>query len=334
MKITRRQLRRLIETVVAGTEPGDAVDLETVSTVSSVNQEKYNNVIDSLIKMFPADQASKLSVMLKSDDPENVNMGLALADSLSMSMENEKEIQTLIRRLENISQTVAVAKDFEDNPHRPINWGSGSHPIEYPIFEEIEDAIYSVIKDNLGDLFNFAISHIRADSYEIESDDGLSSETYSGGGMEPWKVPTFKRIITLMKSTNPKIANYLDSFFKSGKVPKEYEEEFPGRHTTTPGSVRGDFSPIEHLRVFNFAMDRKISPDVIKREIDMSKVAKKTGTKGKFDAEPYQSLSSLESISPTIPGYSFNTLVNRYFNSIVRRDRVPHPYDHDYYRPF
>jgi len=156
LKITRRQLRRLIETVVAGTEPGDAVDLETVSTVSSVNQEKYNNVIDSLIKMFPADQASKLSVMLKSDDPENVNMGLALADSLSMSMENEKEIQTLIRRLENISQTVAAAKDFEENPHRPINWGSGSHPIEYPIFEEIEDAIYSVIKDNLGDLFNFA----------------------------------------------------------------------------------------------------------------------------------------------------------------------------------
>ena len=188
MKITRRQLRRLIESVYVD-DQGVAVDS---ATGAKKQFEQFDKIVDRLLSLLPPDQSSKLSVLLKSDDPINQNMGLALIDSLAMMSDNEEEITRLGNELRRYMDWFEIMDSGIDKPDSPVQ-----HPELEAKWPEIKSALLQyalkAVKDNFDMLLNNAVNYASP-----------TSPGYSQG----WQVETNFDIIDLIKKY-PKGASYV-----------------------------------------------------------------------------------------------------------------------------
>jgi hypothetical protein len=120
LKITRRQLRRLIESVYVDPE-GIAVD----SATDTMKQfEQFDKIVDRLLSLLPPDQSSKLSLLLKSDDEMNQNMALELIEQLAMFSDNEAEIKSALLQY----ALKAVRENFDVLLKNAVNYASPTSP--------------------------------------------------------------------------------------------------------------------------------------------------------------------------------------------------------------
>ena len=181
MKITKRQLRRLIRETIYVDSAGTAIDYDSAP-------KEYENLIDDLlvlIKDFP--NIDKVMLLVKSDDPESQAMGLELIDSLAMMFENEDEILELTKQAQ---QYVELFK-MHQNPDVVNRPSQGS---QYTGWSEIDEQrlvskIHEVIQNNFREL----IIKLRDTSKLNPSDDFMS-----------WKIKSIPFIIQL----DPQLAGY------------------------------------------------------------------------------------------------------------------------------
>ena len=179
MKITRMQLRRLIESVYVD-DQGVAIDS---ATGAKKQFEQFDKIVDRLLSLLPPDQSSKLSVLLKSDDPINQNMGLELIDSLAMMSDNEEEITRLGNELRRYMDWFEIMDSGIDKPDSPV---------KYPELEAKWPEIKSV-------LFQYALKAVR-ENFDVLLKNAVNyASPTSPGYSQGWQVRTTFDIIDLIK---------------------------------------------------------------------------------------------------------------------------------------
>jgi len=153
MKITRRQLRRLIESVYVD-DQGVVIDS---ATGAKKQFEQFDKIVDRLLSLLPPDQSSKLSTLLKSDDPMNQNMGLELIDSLAMFSDNEEEITRLGNELRRYMDWFEIMDSGIDKPDSPVQ-----HPELEAKWPEIKSALLQyalkAVRENFDVLLKNAVN--------------------------------------------------------------------------------------------------------------------------------------------------------------------------------
>ena len=169
MKITRRQLRRLIESVYVD-DQGVAIDS---ATGAKKQFEQFDKIVDRLLELFPA-QREKLSVLLKSDDPTNQEMGLSLIESLAMMVDNEEEVLKLVNVLRQYMKYFEIMDSGIDKPDSPV---------QYPELEAKWPKIKSV-------LLQYALKAVR-ENFDVLLKNAVNyAAPTSPGYAQGWQVRT------------------------------------------------------------------------------------------------------------------------------------------------
>ena len=196
MKITRRQLRRLIESVYVD-DQGVAIDS---ATGAKKQFEQFDKIVDRLLELFPPEQREKLSVLLKSDDPTNQEMGLSLIESLAMMGDNEEEVLKLVNVLRQYMKYFEIMDAGIDKPDSPV---------QYPELEAMWPKIESA-------LLQYALKAVR-ENFDVLLKNAVNyASPTSPGYTQSWQVRTTFDIIDLIKKY-PKGESYVKIAKKLGK---------------------------------------------------------------------------------------------------------------------
>jgi hypothetical protein len=196
VKITRRQLRKLIRESVYVDPEGVAVD----AAADTLKQfKRFDKIVDYLLELFPA-QREKLSVLLKSDDPTNQEMGLSLIESLAMMVDNEEEVLKLVNELRQYMKYFEIMDAGIDKPDSPM---------QYPKLEAMWPKIKSA-------LLQYALKAVR-ENFDVLLKNAVNyAAPTSPGYAQGWQVRTTFDIIDLIKNY-PKGASYVKIAKQLGK---------------------------------------------------------------------------------------------------------------------
>lgn len=249
MKITRKQLRKIIiETVYVGSE-GVAIDSENIN-----NLETYNRLIDHL-SVLTKDIPNTDTVMklVKNNYPDNQMMGLELIDTLAMMSENEDEILKVTKQLRQYT-------NYLKTQNSPGVTNQPSAGVQYPesksetFLLKIKPKLVSKIHDVINKRFRELVLKLRD-----------TSKINPGDGAETW-IPT--RGIPLIIQSDTQLARYvsmLEEELGSATNYKNPRKKIPAY----PGSTINIDADSEMYYIFRNAIYTEISPDVISKNQDV-----------------------------------------------------------------